>query len=146
MILNPYGEIAQTEWNRTPQIRPNIALGPYVVMPNHIHGIIIIKERYMKNSPEVGAYCNTPLPQENSSNPETAKLRSPSQTIGAILRGYMGTVTKQINILRGTPGQKVWQRNFDDRIIRSEKSYRKITSYIINNPKNWEKDIDNQFR
>ena len=58
----------------------------------------------------------------------------------------MGTVTKQINILRGTPGQKVWQRNFDDRIIRSEKSYRKITSYTINNPKNWETDIDNQFR
>ncbi len=207
MNLNDFGIIASNEWLHTPEIRPNISLGVFVVMPDHIHGIIIIREEMhnsktknqteprrgvlhtpllhtphthtphtpktdstitknefksgrgvlhtpllhtphthtphtptmnstlTKNEFESGkGGCNTPLPDSNSA------LRSPSQTLGAIIRGYMGSVTKQINALRNTPGQKIWQRNYHDHIIRNKWSFKGITQYILMNPKNWEKE------
>jgi hypothetical protein len=65
-------------------------------------------------------------------------LRSPSQTIGAIVRGYKSSVTKQLGLL-GFNG-KLWQRNYYEHIIRDEQSYLKISEYIQNNPANWHKD------
>jgi hypothetical protein len=64
-------------------------------------------------------------------------FRSPSQTLGAILRGFMGAVTSQINHLRNTPGEKIWQRGYHDHIIRNKWSYHRICIYIRNNPKKW---------
>jgi len=69
--------------------------------------------------------CNTPL-------------RSPSQCIGAIVRGYKSSVTKQLGLL-GFSG-KLWQRNYYEHIIRDEKSYQRISEYIINNPAKWNAD------
>jgi len=71
---------------------------------------------------------------------ETPKFKSPSQTIGAIIRGYKSSVTKQINTLREMPGVPVWQRNYYEHIICDEKSYHKISEYIINNPIHWQDD------
>jgi putative transposase len=65
-------------------------------------------------------------------------LRSPSQTIGAIVRGYKSSVTKQLNEL-GFVG-KLWQRNYYEHIIRNEQSYQRISEYIINNPAKWTDD------
>ena len=129
MILNDAGQIAFNEWMKTPDIRSNVQLDAFVVMPNHIHGIIIITDvgRGVSHTPndETCQYhnqgiCDTPL-------------RSPSNTVGAIVRGYKSAVTKQI-------GYSVWQRNYHEHIIRNEKSYQYIANYIINNPSNWDKD------
>ncbi len=65
-------------------------------------------------------------------------LRSPSQTIGAIVRGYKSSVTKQLGLL-GFNGE-IWQRNYHEHIIRDEQSYMKIWDYIKNNPANWGND------
>ncbi|SEH76811.1 hypothetical protein SAMN02927937_01313, partial [Paenimyroides aquimaris] len=68
-------------------------------------------------------------------------LRGPSQTIGAIVRGYKSSVTKQINLLCAFDAPiKLWQRNYYDHIIRNEQSYQRISEYIINNPTKWEDD------
>ena len=64
-------------------------------------------------------------------------------SIPTIIRGFKSTVTKQINELRNTPGAPLWQRNYYEHIVRNEKSLNRIRQYIINNPANWENDIEN---
>ena len=68
------------------------------------------------------------------------KFRSPSQTIGSIVRGFKSVSTKRINIYRNSPSRYVWQRNFHDHIIRNEKDFNRIREYINNNPKQWDYD------
>lgn len=145
LILNPLGEIAKEEWLRTPKIRPNLSLGEYIIMPNHLHGIIHIDYQIKKKKTE-----------------NTRKFESPSQTIGAIIRGFKGATTKRINIfireIKDNSGSStgelqfaptdiilsgkgsIWQRNYYEHIIKTEKAYENISNYIINNPKNWLND------
>ena len=68
-------------------------------------------------------------------------LRSPSHTVGAIVRGYKSSVTKRLGLI-GFAG-KLWQRNYYEHIIRNEQSYQKISEYIINNPAKWNDDTFN---
>ncbi|MCL2097486.1 MAG: transposase [Bacteroidales bacterium] len=157
MILNDAGQIAFNEWMKTPDIRSNIQLDAFVVMPNHIHGIIIITDigRGVSHTP----ICDTPTLLNGTISATDVcdgnlgvcngnqgvcgnisvkgvcdtPLRSPSNTVGAIVRGYKSAVTKQI-------GYSVWQRNYHEHIIRNKKSYQYIANYIVNNLANWEKD------
>lgn len=143
MALNELGTIAVEEWFKTKELRPYVELleDEFVVMPNHIHGIIWIVDT-------VGAYCNTPL-QMNTNLPqrmdnESSEFRSPSIGLGAIIRGYKSAVTKRINILRGTPAEPVFQRNYYEHIIGTEREYDRIAEYIVNNPINWCLDDENK--
>ena len=132
MMLNEMGTIAHNEWMHTPEIRKNVELDAFIVMPNHIHGIIIINCR---------GVCNTPLrPDTDMGVCNTPQRKSPSQTIGSIVRGYKSSVTKKINELHNTNGSVVWQRNYWEHIIRDDRSFNTIAEYIINNPKNWDND------
>ena len=70
-------------------------------------------------------------------------LRSPSQTIGAMVRGFKSSVTKRINTQRGRPGMPVWQRNYYERVIRNEKELSQVREYIMNNPLQWASDEEN---
>jgi putative transposase len=72
--------------------------------------------------------------------PQTPSFRSPSNTVGAIIRGFKSAATKRINILRDTPGFPLWQRNYFDRIIGSDWMYENIVNYIDANPRNWAMD------
>jgi len=142
MILNEYGKIAHNEWMRTPEIRPNVEIGEFIIMPNHMHGIIHIMCQGVLNScanrgelnsplfaishsPNIRGVCNTPL-------------ISPSQTIGAIVRGYKSAVTKQLGLLN--LNQQIWQRNYYENIINNDQSYQNISNYIVNNPAKWNGD------
>lgn len=125
MILNPIGKIVKQCWEETPKIRPNVMLHQFVVMPNHFHAIVeIVHRRGVLHTPNDNemqkGVCNTPL-------------RSPSQTLGAIVRGFKSAVSKNA-------GFSVWQRNYHEHIIRNEQSYFKIAEYIENNPLKWEED------
>jgi REP element-mobilizing transposase RayT len=150
MILSEYGQIAENHWLRTPAIRQNIELGEFIIMPDHLHGIIIIMEKMISNKAMENSDprdslslswggCNTPQLNDNESH----RLISTSQTLGAIMRGYMGAVTSEINKLRETPGAKVWQRNFYDHIIRDLPSFKSISRYIIRNPSQWKESQNN---
>ncbi len=131
MKLNPIGEVVEEEWLKTPILRPNVGLDEYVVMPNHLHGIIMI----MDHGRGVLQYA-----------PTTSRFNSPSQTIGAIVRGFKSVVTKRINRMRDTPGQSVWQRNYYEHIIRSDKALNRIQEYIVYNPQRWHTDRYNPNR
>ena len=135
MVLNEMGIIAYHEWLATPVIRKNVGLDVFVVMPNHIHGIIIIKESGR------GGELNSPNNNEEEGVFNTPRrLHSPSQTIGSIVRGYKSSVTGKINALQNAKGIVVWQSNYWEHIIRDERSYSNISEYIINNPTNWTTD------
>lgn len=69
-----------------------------------------------------------------------SELKSPSQTVGSIIRGFKAAVTSKINTLRNTPGGKVWQRNYYEHIIRNERDLYNIKNYIEMNPIKWEYD------
>ena len=145
MVLNEYGQIAFNEWIKTPEIRPNVELGEFIVMPNHIHGIIRITRRGESHSPDCELHSpniesNTPdfMGECNSPQRYSPRLRGPSQTIGAIVRGYKSAVTKKLNELG--IGRKVWQRDYYEHIIRNEQSYYNISNYIVNNPAKWWED------
>jgi len=130
-LSNRMGQIVQTEWKKTPAIRPNILLDEFVIMPNHLHGIIIIDNA-------VGAHRNVPLPPKSPTIEQFGK--STPNSIPTIVKLFKSTVTKQINILRKTPTQPVWQRDYFEHIIRNDKELFNIRQYIINNPLKWELD------
>jgi putative transposase len=127
MSLNSFGDIAREEWLRTPAIRPEIILDEFVIMPNHIHGIIFITE-------SVGAHGRAPLRSANQI------LFRPPGSLGSFVAGFKSITTKRINILRATPGMPVWQRNYYEHIIRDEQDLNRIREYINNNPLQWETD------
>ncbi len=150
MRLNPYGLIVANEWERTPTIRPEIAIDEFGVMPNHFHTIVWIDP--------VGACGGTPKTSHTHVNHETQHgqnarplgvpphaptFRAPSKTLGALVNGFKGSVTRQINQYRAErnlPSVAVWQRSFHDRVTRDEKELLAIRQYIIENPQYWERD------
>jgi REP element-mobilizing transposase RayT len=146
MVLNEYGTIAFNEWINTTEIRKNVELGEFVIMPNHMHGIVKILERgrgelHSPDTPnELHSADNLSELQlaDKNTGECNSPLRGPSQTIGAIVRGYKSSVTKQLGLLGFT--EKLWQRNYWDNIIRDEKSYDTISNYIKKNPAKWSDD------
>ncbi len=133
MKLNDFGKIVYAEWFRTEKLRPNVELleDEFVVMPNHIHGIIWING-------ENGWGTARCAPTSERRFGEMAPNSLPT-----IVRSFKSAVTKNINLLRNTPGSPLWQRNNYEHIINSEKDYDNIANYIDSNPLNWEIDSEN---
>ncbi|MCP4614774.1 MAG: transposase [Planctomycetes bacterium] len=129
MQLEKAGLLVESLWLETATIRNDISLDEYVVMPNHIHGIIIINRR--------GTLQRAPT-QESFGSPTL-------DSIPTIIRLFKSTVTKQINIIRHTPRSPVWQRGYYEHVIRNRQSLAKIRKYIINNPLTWDLDKENPF-
>ncbi|WP_092460028.1 transposase [Thermoflavifilum thermophilum] len=117
IILNDWGIIAQQCWLEIPNHFPNVSLDEHVIMPNHIHGIMIINDdnnntRNVGAIHDVGAIHELPLPQQPPDAYQRRKMLLPK-----IMGYFKMNVAKQINIFRNTPGQPIWQRNYDERII-----------------------------
>ena len=126
MILNDYGKIAGQCWNDIPKHFPNTIMDEFVIMPNHIHGIIILNN----NGLIIGA--------KNFSPQQNERPRGTTQSIGSIVRGFKIGVTKWFR--QNSNIHSVWQRNYYEHIIRNEIELNKIREYILNNPLNWKTD------
>ena len=142
MQLNDMGQLVEQEWLNTINIRhDDVRLHNYIVMPNHFHAIIEIRrgESHSPYSHSSQSY----LSQSNSSSITNEcningkdlprRMKSPSKTVGAIVRGFKGAVSRQL-------GYSIWQRNYYEHIIRTDASYRHISNYIENNPTKWQSD------
>jgi len=127
--LNPLGEIVREEWLKTAEIRSNVKLheDEFVIMPNHVHGIIWIVNKNL-----VGATRRV-APTEGS------RTLVPN-SIGAILAQFKSITAKRINALREPHGVAVWQRNYYERIVRNETELKYIWNYINTNPLHWQDD------
>jgi REP element-mobilizing transposase RayT len=130
MQLNDMGRMVTECWNAIPTHFPHITLDTYIVMPNHIHGIITLG---------VGAkhslnFANaSPLPANGTQ----------SGSLGAIIQNFKSISTRKINAQRAMPGIPVWQRNYWERIVRDESELGHIRQYIANNPRRWAFDRAN---
>jgi len=122
-----YREIAENTWRYIPkqQHAACVSLHDWILMPNHLHGIIVLGEREVVST--------------DSMQTKGAK----SGSIASIISNYKSLVTRRINNIRGTPGGKVWQRGYYERIIRNEREYDAVRAYIIANPDRWGEDPDN---
>ena len=109
-------------------MRAEVTLDEFVIMPNHVHAIVFLL-------PAVGATGRSPLRR---------LVTGPSpRSLGSLVAGFKSAATGCINAIRGTPGLAVWQRNYYERVIRSESELDAVRQYIRANPVNWEKDPDN---
>ena len=134
MILNEYGKIVVSEWKNTQNIRKNVQLDEFVVMPNHIHGIVIIDHndgRGVSHTPSLKDY-NT-KDQGVYQYAPTIKFKSPSNNLGAIVRGFKSAATNQINQMESQIIFE-WQKNYYERVIRNEDELNKIRKYVFENP------------
>jgi REP element-mobilizing transposase RayT len=227
MVLNRLGRIVAEEWNRSEEVRDRVHLDAFVVMPNHLHGIVVFADPdvYAPTCPrgyrvfgatgraegpsddsnsEIPSHggSNDPSRESNSTNPSTGGSTEPTgpansekastggatestnssksgkastrrstlggelgnreetngddepdddrptgpapRSLGSFVAGFKSAATKRINQRRGTPGAAVWQRNYHDRIIRTERHWQAARRYVRRNPAEWGGDRLNQ--
>ena len=167
MHLNIVGATVKAVWESLPRYFPLIELDAFVVMPNHVHGIIVITDsavncnpnRNNNLNPNLNSDCRGEafvpisediLQQSSSTNaspvPESKDTSPPrgtqSGSIGAILQNFKSVATRRVNRITRNSGT-LWQRNYHEEIIRNEKAYENIRRYIVENPLNWDEDEEN---
>lgn len=134
MTLNKFGEIVKTEWIRTLEYYNNIELDKYIIMPNHLHGIINITDK--SGSSAVGAIHELPLQQKN-------KHYRRKMLIPMFIGRFKMNSSKKTNIICNSKGISLWQRNYYEHVIRTEKELNSLRDYIKNNPLKWALDKEN---
>ena len=184
MKLNDFGRIVEHTWFDLVNHVRNIKLHAFIVMPNHIHGLIEIyndipvgagskpvrnntpnagRKNDIPNSPRNGvphdgrndsiideftvgagskpARINTPNDDSTRTGLEPASTEhGKTKSISEIVRQFKTFSSRHINKSRNAPGNSVWQRNYHEHVVRNDKSYLKISGYIINNPAHWRRD------
>jgi REP element-mobilizing transposase RayT len=126
--LNDAGQTVQLVWAKLPQHYPWVDIDAFVVMPNHVHGIIVLNDNF------VGAGLKpAPTSIKRHGLPE-------------IVRGFKTFSSRHINQRQHTPGVPLWQRNYYEHVIRSESELDRVREYISANPARWDEDINNPAR
>ena len=133
MSLSDAGRLANAVWKQLPRHYPHIQLDTYVIMPNHVHGVVFIVG--MDNDP-VGAGLK-PAPTPN------ADFNKARHGLPEIVRAFKTFSARRINVFRGTVGAPVWQRNYYEHVIRNDESLNRIRQYIMDNPSRWHEDPEN---
>lgn len=143
MHLNEFGQIAHDEWIKLSERFPNFELDVFQIMPNHLHGIIVLKDI---NDNAVGAELAPALfpPVLDDISPIVIGAEaSPAPTIADIIGAYKSLVFKNCLTIYKSKNEimgKLWQRNYYEHIIRNEQTYLTIANYIITNPLTWNQD------
>jgi len=125
MKLNECGHIISACWHNLPEYHPHVTLNAFIVMPNHVHVIVVI----------------------NRVDSESAPVGSGEQrSLFEIVRVFKTSSSRRINKVRGTVGSPVWQRSYWEHIIRNQEEFNRIHEYIIANPRRWHLDRENPDR
>jgi putative transposase len=112
------GELVVHSWDSLPQHFPEVELNAFVLMPNHIHAIIVLEEH---------ASASTVMDPKRP-------------TLGQVVAFFKYQTTKGLNELWQTPGEPVWQRNYFEHVIRNEASLRQLREYVTHNAAHWQQD------
>lgn len=153
--LSHFGEIVKIEWLKSFEIRNELFLDEYIIMPNHLHAIVIIDNVDSPVDSPVDSHGRAYLqsPTDNYSNLGIA-YRLP-KSISSFIAGFKSAVNSKIDdyidkhhldIPKYNRNNHFFQPNYHDRIIRNDAEYRRIKNYIINNPINWSGDKFNKTR
>jgi putative transposase len=130
MGYNQLGYIVYSFWQKLPRRFQHIQLDEFVVMPNHLHGILIITDIGKK------AQGNNKSIKEQFGKPIAG-------SIPTVIRSFKSSVTKRINLMRSNKIPPIWQNNYYESIVRLESGLDGVREYIINNPYQWDIDEDN---
>ncbi len=124
MLPNATGKLIEEHWLAIPNHFPFVELDTFMVMPNHIHGILM-------------------LFSDASKNPEVRFGKPAAGSLGMIIGNFKASASRNINRLNPPALTPLWQKNYYDEIIRNEKMLNAIRSYIEANPANWASDENN---
>ena len=139
MILNNVGKMITKYWQEMPKKYPNVILDAFVIMPNHVHGILIIDNNVRATL--VDAQNNVRVPLVGTQG----QPQGIAPTVGDIIGAFKSLTTNEY-ICGAKNGKfspfekRIWQRNYYEHIIRNEQSLEKIQNYIIHNPQKWQDD------
>ncbi|MEM6265859.1 MAG: hypothetical protein AAGI38_25375 [Bacteroidota bacterium] len=144
MILSEIGQIAKKCWLAIPNHFPFVKLDVHVIMPNHVHGIIIIDKADVEMGEITDNENQSPLVEtqnlaslQNHTSLPKNKFGPQSRNLPSIIRGFKAGVTKQARTILP---EFSWQPRYHDHIIRNDESWNRIANYIVNNPLNWQTD------
>ncbi len=117
MVSNEYVDIVLKCWRALEGYFRNMEPSAFVIMPNHVHGIVVINDMGMNG-----------------------------KSLPEIVRVFKTSSSRRINNARGTTGTPVWQRNYWEHVIRNQEAFNRIHDYILTNPKRWDLDRENPDR
>ncbi len=130
MAANRFGALVVDSWAGLIDHYENLALDEFILMPNHVHGVIIIQDEPVF----VGA----------GFKPALAPGVDPRRHgLPEIVRAFKTFSARKINEMRASPGTPVWQRGFYDHVIRDEDELNRVRAYVLDNPRKWSEDVDN---
>jgi REP element-mobilizing transposase RayT len=139
VVLTPFGRIVDEAWRDLPRHYRYVELGEFIVMPNHVHGIILLKDDSVgRGGSETRPYTR-PYDRSNKhpyDHPDTTKRYG----LPEIVRALKSFSARRINAVQQTPGLPVWQRNYYEHIIRNDDEMALIAAYIRENPASWQSD------
>lgn len=142
-------DIVADAWQAIPAhpAAQHVCLDQWVVMPNHLHGLLILTGILVElrlNGLDVG---EMPFPLASPYHAATADARREgrliSGSLGAVIGSFKSIVARRVNNIRRTPGSPVWQRGYYERIVRNARELEAVRRYIEDNPRRWAEDRDN---
>ena len=127
--LNEAGWLVADTWRWLETRYPFVVLDEYVVMPNHMHGLLAI----LDEDGDAGDSRIAPAGEGGAGRKD----------LGSLIGAFKTVAVKRVNVAHGASGRRLWRRNFYDRVVRSEEDMDRIRAYIRDNPLRWELDADN---
>lgn len=157
MYLSNYGNVVAEEWTRTGELRDEVSLDAFIVMPDHVHGLLWIchpdeepeqenaSERDTSQGKESGMEGREKQPGNKGREARLATSQKlppgleerRAGTLSTIIGAFKSAATRRINERRDSPEETVWQSSFHDRIVRNREELHRIRSYIRTNPMRW---------
>jgi putative transposase len=142
MQLSPIGQIVHDEWIKTEKIRSKVIVDKFVIMPNHVHGILVLTEDQRRRDVLAKRlYNNQREKNYTGTNKTMSKISPHKDSVSNMIKFFKRQVTKYAR--ENTNIYTVWQTRFHDRIIRDEQELNRIRQYVMDNPKNWADDENN---
>ena len=132
MRLSECGRIVTDCWNDLERHYPDVSLESFVVMPNHIHGIILLD-----HNPDSGTRATAAQGAGLKPAPTTV------HGLSEVVRAFKTFSSRRINKTRRSPGVPAWQRNYYERIMRDENELNTVRQYILDHPQRWHEDPEN---
>ena len=150
MRLNDVGRAAHEAWERIPAHFATVETDAWIVMPNHVHGVIFIAGSDAGGLPNAGTTAGEGvaprLTRAAHASPLQRSSGPPKRSLGAVVGSYKSAVSKRINESGWSRSTSVWQRNYYEHIIRDATSLDRIREYIAQNPARWADDPENPQR
>ena len=138
MRVNAAGRLVEDVWRELPAYYRHVVLDAFVVMPDHVHGVILFEGRPLRAEVEVDpAPHGVPVgsqAEEAGRGPAPTTTEVPRHGLSEVVRGFKSMSGRRVNELRGTPGKSVWQRGYYEHVVRNEEDLNRIREYIEGNP------------